>query len=262
MKKSVICLAVCAVASVAFSQQSVTNAAGAAKQRIRGAGYAIRPGTKPGSIAILNAQTTVSSAEFKRLSKDFESQLDINVPITNVPAPKDKDDIARIFKDSKANFGVVVVDFAESENGIAIYPDQRYAVVNINALRGKGGEALPFLKARTRKQVIRAFIMVAGGSSSMNGKNLMSPVNDITDLDKIVIEDMPTDVLARMSRYLPDAGCNRVVKVPYVKACREGWAPAPTNDAQRAVWDRVHAIPDKPMKIEFDPATQKGKVTK
>jgi len=33
----------------------------------------------------------------------------------------------------------------------------------------------------------------------------------------------------------------------------EGWAPAPTNEYQKIVWDKVHAIPQKPMKIEFDP---------
>ena len=30
-------------------------------------------------------------------------------------------------------------------------------------------------------------------------------------------------------------------------------APAPTNEFQKAVWDKVHAIPQNPMKIEFDP---------
>jgi hypothetical protein len=46
-------------------------------------------------------------------------------------------------------------------------------------------------------------------------------------------------------------------KVPYVKACKEGWAPAPTNEFQKAIWDKVHSTPKNPMKIEFDP--KKGK---
>ena len=41
------------------------------------------------------------------------------------------------------------------------------------------------------------------------------------------------------------------------KACQEGWAPAPTNDVQKAIWEKVHAIPDKPMTIEFDPKKDK-----
>ena len=30
-------------------------------------------------------------------------------------------------------------------------------------------------------------------------------------------------------------------KAQYIVAAREGWAPAPTNDIQKAVWDRVMA---------------------
>ena len=65
-----------------------------------------------------------------------------------------------------------------------------------------------------------------------------------------------------MKKYMAARGVTPHYRCPYFKACEEGWAPAPTNEYQRAVWEKVHAIPDKPMKIEFDPATQKGKVTK
>ena len=40
-------------------------------------------------------------------------------------------------------------------------------------------------------------------------------------------------------------------------ACREGWASAPTNDVQKAIWDKVRAIPDKPLTIEYDPKKDK-----
>ena len=42
-------------------------------------------------------------------------------------------------------------------------------------------------------------------------------------------------------------------RTSYQKACEEGWAPLPTNDVQKAIWDKVHAVPKNPMKIEFDP---------
>ena len=38
---------------------------------------------------------------------------------------------------------------------------------------------------------------------------------------------------------------------------QQGWAPAPTNEVQQAIWDKVHQIPDKPITIEFDPKTDK-----
>ena len=39
----------------------------------------------------------------------------------------------------------------------------------------------------------------------------------------------------------------------YLQACQEGWAPMPTNAVQKAIWEKVRAIPQSPMKIEFDP---------
>ena len=29
--------------------------------------------------------------------------------------------------------------------------------------------------------------------------------------------------------------------VTYRQACIEGWAPAPTNDVQKAIWEKVHS---------------------
>ena len=43
----------------------------------------------------------------------------------------------------------------------------------------------------------------------------------------------------------------------YKSACQEGWAPEPTNDVQRTIWKQVHAVPDKPITIEFDPKKDK-----
>jgi hypothetical protein len=44
-------------------------------------------------------------------------------------------------------------------------------------------------------------------------------------------------------------------RATYLKACEEGWAPAPTNDVQKAIWDKVHAMPTEPIKIK--PETKK-----
>lgn len=40
-------------------------------------------------------------------------------------------------------------------------------------------------------------------------------------------------------RLLPEAGFEPAVVATYQTACREGWAPAPTNGWQRAIWERA-----------------------
>ena len=83
------------------------------------------------------------------------------------------------------------------------------------------------------------------------------------DLDQIDIKmTVPAELAAGMTKNLRLRGVTEFKTTSYLVACREGWAPAPTNDIQKAIWEKVHAPPQKPMKIKFDPAAQKGKVTK
>ena len=57
--------------------------------------------------------------------------------------------------------------------------------------------------------------------------------------------------------YLRAIGVKPAEKTTYRKACHEGWAPPPTNEVQKAIWEQIHSSPDKPIKIEFDPKKDK-----
>ena len=35
------------------------------------------------------------------------------------------------------------------------------------------------------------------------------------------------------------------IESTYRKACREGWAPAPTNDVQKAIWEDINATKER-----------------
>ncbi len=68
---------------------------------------------------------------------------------------------------------------------------------------------------------------------------------------------LPQDVTMRQLKYLADMGGKPQSRTTYRKACEEGWAPAPTNDVQKAIWDKVHEMPTEPIKIK--PETKKVK---
>jgi hypothetical protein len=63
--------------------------------------------------------------------------------------------------------------------------------------------------------------------------------------------------MARMQKMWKRFGVKKERRIPYRVACQEGWAAQPTNDYQKAVWEQVHSIPDKPLKIEYDPKVDK-----
>ena len=93
---------------------------------------------------------------------------------------------------------------------------------------------------------------------TMRSLVVMSPVKTPEDLDAVKIEfPMPLPLLGAIGNHMVKAGMEATVTAYYRQACTEGWAPAPTNEVQKAIWDKAHAVPAKPMKIEFDPKTGK-----
>ena len=80
----------------------------------------------------------------------------------------------------------------------------------------------------------------------------MQTVTKPEDLDKILNEGMAFDALGGIMNNLRTLGVTQPHKTTYRKACMEGWAPAPTNDYQKVIWEELHAKPTNPLKIKFD----------
>ena len=87
--------------------------------------------------------------------------------------------------------------------------------------------------------------------------SILRPAKTLAELDAIsATTPWPLQHNAMVDR-LEKRGVKMVKVGTYRQACQEGWAPAPKNDEQKAIWNQVHAIPDKPIKIEFDPKKDK-----
>lgn len=138
-----------------------------------------------------------------------------------------------------------------------IAPEGRWAFVNVAHLSAGRGEKAPFFEARVRKEVARIGCMLFGNIGSTYNANLLSFIENADGLDRYESDALPVDGTMRCARYLINLGVKPYRRVPYRKACAEGWAPAPTNEIQKAIWDEARQLPTKPIKIEFDP--KKGK---
>ena len=134
-----------------------------------------------------------------------------------------------------------------------VAPEGRWAFVNVAPLAQGRGEKPAFLEARVKKEMARIGCLVLGGISSTYRENLLGFVDSPEGLDKFMDDTLPVDGPLRCGRYLLSLGVKPYRDVTYRKACQEGWAPAPTNDVQKAIWEDVHKIPENPIKIEFDP---------
>ena len=146
-----------------------------------------------------------------------------------------------------ANVAVYVIDDAKLPLSL-VAAEARWGVVNVAQIDNENS---------FKKEVTRVAVMTLGGGVSQYKVSPMQPVSSPKDLDTIMGCALTVDVTMAMRANLEKLGLTPAKYTTYRKACMEGWAPQPTNNYQKAIWDEIHAIPDKPITIEFDPKKDK-----
>ena len=245
-------------ADTATPQKQITLAPGefearAKKNYERRTGGTIRkPGSAQGTVLFLNSQSRVSLDAMKQTFKEIDENIHpmfkvVSVNSINLLNPK-----TDILKHG-GTVGVAIVDSTDLP-ALLVAPEDGWAIVNVARLaEGAGSEDV--IANRTTKELLRAFALSCGCSfMSRTQIVLRDDVRSPKDLDSQSIEpSYGVEAQMTLARLLPTYGLMPWKQTTYKKACQEGWAPAPTNDIQKAIWDKVHAVPAKPMKIEFDP---------
>ena len=132
----------------------------------------------------------------------------------------------------------VAVIAEEGQPGLLVAPEDRWAVVNAAAVLGAGGAQRD---VRLRKEIWRAVGLLMGAGTDGSAQCPFRPVLAPGDLDAFSGFRLTPATVAAVSAYSKAAGIAQVRQSTYRKACEEGWAPAPTSGAQRAVWDEVKA---------------------
>lgn len=211
-------------------------------------GFIRKPGMQQGRISIISAQKEVEHSKLEAvaelLSKAFKIQVDVKDDAVESP----NGSVAALKRDG-AN-ACVVVGSCKGWPALVVAPDERWAFVNVDAL--KGGD----LPGRTQKEVVRGFAFVCGAASSQRPNSLLdAQMADLDRLDLVSMTEVPGDVNLRIGAYLKTIGVTPWRLYTYKRACIEGWAPTPTNEYQKAIWEQIHALPSEPIKIK--PETKK-----
>lgn len=196
-------------------------------------------------ISIVNNQTSYSMEEVEKCINEIRK-------ILHFP----------IFKSSECHgkmIGVEIelVDIVEGKTANALFaPEDGWAKVGVKRLVEDNPN--PNWKARRLKlTLLRAVGTAMGVGYSMYQPCVMCKVRTIADLDDIKVDNLGPEGENNLEECAKQFGVGKIEYCSYRTACQEGWAPAPTNDVQKAIWEKVHAIPDKPLKIEYDPKKDK-----
>ena len=216
-------------------------------------GDVIQPGTMRGKFVFFDE--TGSAKDTDAAMRSLRSFFRINM---SVEKPSEKADISnaeRLIDEDGANAGVFLVS-REGLPTLLTAPQSKWAFVNLATLKADNPKP-DVLSTRIRKMLTRAFAYISGGGASELEGCVMNPVFSNADIDKLGTEMISPDGGSGIPKCLPKMGINPFRRVTYLKACREGWAPSPTNEYQSAIYEKVKAEssaqPKKGIKIEYDP---------
>lgn len=221
----------------------------------RTGGKVRKPGSAQGKVVFLNAQRRVPAEALAGAFAEIDATVHPMweaVDVEGVNAANPKGDIARV----GGRIGVAIVDDGAAP-GLVVAPEDGWAVVNVAALAAGGAEG-GTLAARVRKEVLRGFALAGGCAFMSRGQVVLrGGVRGPRGLDAIAEEEYGVEALMTLERELPGYGVMPWREATYKQACREGWAPKPTNDVQRAIWDKVNADkergPSNPILIKPEP---------
>ena len=172
-------------------------------------------------LAVTTLRESFSGDAFKAASKKFESP-----------------DVAMV---------VMLVNAGSENPRLSVFPEDRIGLINADRFSSI------LLDKLLLREIWRTIGFTGGTGYAPYRGCVMQPAfndNEIAGLMGDVLQPM---TLQPFRKFETRFNMKRSRMVPYELACEQGWAPAPTNAAQKAVWDRVRAIPKNPMKIEFDP---------
>lgn len=206
-------------------------------------------------IAIYNAQSRVPSGVVEKVVSQMRTLTSFPFYLENSDAFEGCfGEKAKSVIGEKTAAVVFVVDRKCAET-ILVAPEQQWAVVNVAPL-SEGVDA-DVAADRVSKEVWRASVFLLGGGVSKFQPSLMQNVGSLAELDGIKAGTPSPETFTIMGMAARKYGVRAAKRGLYRQACKEGWAPAPTNDIQRVIWEQVKAEantkPSNPIKIKYDP---------
>ena len=116
--------------------------------------------------------------------------------------------------------------------------EARWAVVNVYPLKADTN-SMDVVRDRLYKSFLRATCLLLGAAPSKFSASPLKPIMSLKDLDALTNTTITFDAAMNMDAYMKGIGIKRYEPMTYRAACEEGVAPPPTNDVQKAIWEKV-----------------------
>ncbi len=196
-------------------------------------------------ILLLNCSDAKYESSLKQIQRDIQAIASLPCDVDHYD--KDIDDIVLFAQKCLARTNVaavIVMDTSDKYPPMLVAPESAWGYFNLNYLKSDKCDDR-VLHDRIVKQGWRTLAATLGAIYTTSPVCLMKPVTAVGQLDTFnlfVISPEPLNKLQNQAKLL---GIKPVKRTTYSIAVKEGWAPTPTNDVQKAIWQRHGKTPPK-----------------
>lgn len=201
-----------------------------------------------GRIAVVDCDSGVNWASMEKALESFNKSFHVDV-VRRKGSRFSVETAENAVALANANAVVFVGSRADYPMALAA-SEQRWSFINVAALE-KGS---PNFENRCQKMLMRGIYRALGSDTSQAPNSCMSPVHSPKDLDDITDLGVAMDTYIAVNQSFESLGIVPVEYGTYREACEAGVAPMPTNEVQKAIWDKVHEMPTEPIKIKYKKA--------
>ncbi len=189
------------------------------------------------SMLILNLQKRVAASAINATVDQFQKLM--RLPVT-LKAKASDEPVTEALKAllNKDTAVVVVITDSPGYPSLLVAPESRWVLVNVAALDGAGCSA-ERLADRSLKELWRAVGFLMGAAHSTNEHCVLKPVFSPADLDALETRTLCPEPFGKIMDQAKKLGMKLQRMTTYRKAVEEGWAPSPTNDFQKAIWNEL-----------------------
>ena len=134
---------------------------------------------------------------------------------------------------------------------LSVYPENAIACVNVYGL---ATDDIKLYKERLGKEYWRSVGFIFGAYGLQMPGCVLQPVSNAEQLDAIKGRQLGPNRFNMVLKTSNALGIQMIRTTTYMRACQEGWAPPPTNDVQKAIWNKFKSDkergPANAIKIE------------
>lgn len=206
-------------------------------------------------LKVVDAQKSVPHGRIADMVRDARYATLLPIEATDAETKPTLEALVTKVKDTASgdNTGAAVLIIDDQALPFRIFSDEsNWAILNIAFLH-EGDPDPGMFENRVEKMLWRTLARALQVGSVANMPSVLQPFKTLKELDANTATRPSPEGYNAFIDNAKAYGIGTISIASYRDACHKGWAPYPTNEVQKAIWDEIRQLPSKPIKIEFDP---------